>query len=597
MPNDRPAVADTSNYKAFFRDQETKVGALDQRRLSVAAVVAVALTGLLIFLQSPWLVWLWVTVLYGVTFYGFGRLHMALEVTKSALRDLRDLAEFLQNPRTRAEVESYVGSKISPDDSNVPEALAALLSGQVGGERVRAAANSAFSQPASELSVAQFLRTSLVLGGLFGTVLFFAVELGRPELLSGDLSTLLPGLRGALASTLTGILGSVTLGYVGSKIDQIVERSVWETESLIGGPFARSLAMVPEATDLESEVQLWHSLLSEVAQLRRETQESYAKLGNDVTAHVVALQALSKQLQEIPPLQVPPQLASLGDSVAVFKAGTEQLQATVGSLVNAVATVGLSVPTQTLETLRVIRDEAAGDRARVHQSFSIVEQRIASNESAISSVARTVVERAGQTDAALSVMRSLQEQQLSKIDQSLQVAEGTREVADSGLRQVAQVVNPLPDAVSRIADVTSRTADRAAGIARLLEEGLTPNGGPPVISIPKIDGATGSDGGSATLEELCSRIERVPGQLGQTTEQLAMQVEAIRQAGVTLQDRSDQLVDSLDQVAASQKAIVGLAPKLEAMQRWQERVVRAPLMRVLLLSFRRGGSEQPSHGA
>jgi hypothetical protein len=584
------AIVDTSNYRAFFRDQEARVSSLDQRRIAVAVVVVIALVILLIFLQSPWLVWTWVAILLGVTYHGFWRLRTALQVTQAALKDLRELSGFLNDSPARAEIEKYVVEKVGPDDSNVPEALAALFTGHVSGERVRTAANSAFSQPASELSVAQFLRTALVLGGLFGTVLFFAVELGRPGLLTGDLTTLLPGLRGALASTLTGILGSIALGYVGSKIDQIVERSVWETESLIGGPFARSLAVIADVPELESETQLWHALVSEVAQLRRETQESYAKLGNDVTAHVAALQELSKQLQEIPPLQVPPQLASLSDAIAVFKAGTDQLQTTVGSLVGAVATVGISVPMQTIETLRAIRDESHAGRAQVQHSLVGMQQTVAS-------VDHSLRQHAERTEGTLTEMRAVQAQQLSRTEAARQAAEGAQTIANNGLRHIADTVSALPDAVSRIDEVTSRTAERTIGISNLLEARLTANGERPASLAATKDGSNTPLDPTQKLAQLVATIEQVPKELKQTTQVLTDQIGSIREANAVLLERSDRVASSLDRVSTYQKSLVDLGPRLEAMQRWQDRVIRAPLMRLLMLSFRRSGTEQPSHGS
>jgi hypothetical protein len=539
---------DAQSYREFFETQKRRAAILSRNRLIIASGIAIVLLVILLILKSPWQVWILVALLYALAFYSLFRLQKALNVTEAALSDLEDAARMLGEspPPSRGKVIAFVRDKVDPnDDSDVPEALSAFCAGQQGSESVRAAANSAFSLPASELSVAQFFRTALVLGGLFGTVLFFALELGKSAILAGDIQTLLPGLQGALASTLTGILGSVAVGHMASAIDQVIERSIWETESLIGGPFARALQVAADDSTAVNEVQLWQQLIEEVRKLRQDTTESYAKVASDISGHSVALQTLSTQLAELPAVQVPPQLASLDDVVRRFRDGAELLNNSATTLVNAVGALGVYAPAKALQELDVIRQGVISLQGEVNRSLNEVRADVGSTRQVVTAAIEDIRERTAGLSPTLI---------------------GIEKKVDNVQYEVGGASNVLVS--------LKGAAERTEQSLYALHGKVETRGGP--LTIPLDPGSNGSD----------ASVQRI-----------AAALESMSETELTLADRTEVLAGKLDAMTEHHKALAILNRRMALILTWQERATRAPLMKLLTMPFSRNKLAERPDGA
>jgi len=555
-------------YITFFEEQRRQVAKLGRWRLMIAVAIAIILLAILSFLNSPVRVWVLAAVLYAVAFHGLHRLRRAMLVTSSALEDFEKVARRLNgDPRpNRQELVNWVKSQIKPDDSNVPEALASFADSQQSGEGVKVVANSAFAQPSSELSFAQFYRTALVLGGLFGTVLFFAIELGGPALLQGDLPSLLPGLRGALASTLAGILGSVSIGFLSSSIEQVLERATWEAESLIGGPFLQTLAVASSDREILNEAQLWQSLLGEVRQLREDTNVSYAKLAIDVGSHTIALQALSTQLTELPAVQVPPQLARLQDVVADFKAGVELLDRSASTLVNAVGAIGVYAPSKTLE-------EFAALKVSLQQVKNTAERNLAANATLMGNVSRDVsagVERTTRAVEEIGLMMGHHSVRLDAIDERASLIDTSLHSTQRGV-EAANVA--LGSVLAKVDDImTVRTAN---GVPRAQSGEGTPS--QTMYPLAKTD----SD--PSNLGEINNAISQVQSALKDQSGQLSNCTDAVKSLGGSVESRAKELSQQIESMSKYQESLNAISRRLVTVQAWHERAQRAPMMRLLTL--------------
>ena len=523
-------------FADFYRRQMKKAASLETLRLVLVVGVGAALLGLLGFLGSPLLVWAYVIVLYAATYYGARRLQRAINVFLAASKHLLELAQFLTDSRSRAELVHEVKKRIdSNDDSNVPEAIWSYCRGGDRSEGIRVVANSAFAHPVTELAVASFLRTALVLGGLFGTVLFFAIELGDHGVAGGDLTELLPGLRGALASTLTGILGSLVLGILASGIERMVDQAIWETESFVCGPVSQALASETADAGIRDETDLWTALRHEVAQLSRETTAAYGRLADDASAYAKALEAVSQQLTELPAVQVPPQIVELGEATGKFARGTELLDRTVTTLVNAVATIGLMVPTKVLDDLQELR---TGTARLIDDSTEL----------------RTI---GGTLSSVSSDIGRLHERIVTSAE-LIQATETLTAAIDAG-------TNTSVGAAERVADKVGELRDEVERIGRPAALAVAAN-----IADPN-----SRDGATETVRE-ADKSSGLAAELSRNLEHLNKEVGALQ--GI------------LTRVASR-------LTRLESVYTWHDRAARAPLMKLMLLplwpSKRKGVSIAP----
>jgi hypothetical protein len=618
---------DVADYVKFYQRHAERTEELNRQALIVVSVVAMVLFALVIVLASPWYVIGYVGAVYGFAFFGTYRLRRALVVTKAALDHFFKFAAFLREPRDRRAFQAFVAEHINPDDdSNVPESIWTLCAGHISGENIRAAANRAFAIPGSELAVAQYRRTALILAGLFGTVLFFAIELGGGQLLSGDLGVLLPGLRGALASTLTGILGSLTLGYIASGIDRTIEQAVWESEAFLGGPVATTLATTEGDKPIVNETELWAALRKEVAQLREETVLAYSKLADDANAYGKSLETVSQQIAQLPAVQVPPQLARLEDVVNRFAHGVEVLDKTASGLIEAVGTLGVFAPAKTLQELdhitslvRANGDRNAADVERVATAVASArddlnafrsDMRLASSESrdevrAVGRECHNLSEVVGSLGASVSVMEratiNTGDRLANLVDQLAPVPESLSTIGEA-FTTLSERLDRARDPVVRDAGaIEIRTSDDvrlANGSARSTEVDQRSN----LLSDKPVDLTIYEE-----LHELRVNVESVPTSLAQTNEQVTLTARRVQSLDESLSDpeyglRSavERLNTKVDRLAHQQSGLDDLMSRLSGMEkvlRWHERAARAPLMRLLLLPFRATRNGEAEHHA
>jgi hypothetical protein len=575
----------TNTYIGFFDDQIAKTAELQRQRIASSYSFVVILGTLLAFLESPPSVWIGVAILYTASYIGMRGVRAALNSTTSALKDLSELASFVKEARTREDVARWALAHVKADDSNVPEAVRDLCSIQGSASTTRVAANAAFTQPASQLSRTHFLRTALVLGGLFGTVFFFAVELGNDALLTGSLKTLLPGLKGALACTLTGILGSLSLGYFASEIDGLIERSIWETEAFLGGPIAAILQTTPEV-EAVNEVQLWSLLLNEVKKLRTDTTESYAKLATDAASYAVALQNVSSQLTELPAIQVPAQLANLQTVVQEFNGGVGVLDKAVTSLVNAVGAVGLFFPATTVERLDgLARQLEANQNATTSQIGSFAHSVEEGNRQAIaafsglSSTATTTLEKLGSLEVHVDTMHREEAEALRLL--ALGVNESNSSVA-AAASQLGNAAKQISSMDGRLEQMSKADGVRETQLASLL--GLAAN---TATEIANVGGALAgvvagmsapANGHSPTFVTPSDSGSQVSNAIAAMTgAQAAFKVEAARLDAATA---------DLQGVRGTMERLFASIEGFQSVTQWHVRASNAPLMKLLLFPFR-----------
>lgn len=560
-------------YESFFRDQVKRKERLDLQRNWSVGLVAVALLLLLGFLRSPWWVWVFVTGLYVLTVFGLYRAARALYLLEKAFDDLKKLVDCLKESPKLEEVRLKFGA-LPNDECNVPEAILSLTSGNRSGESIRSAANAAFVQPISKLALVHYLRSLLILGGLFGTVFFFAIELGRGGILQGNLSELLPGLRGALASTLTGILGSIALGLLVSETDQLVEESVWETEGLFGGPLSTALSKSTEDPKILNETMLWQSLVEQVRALRSDTVESYSRLANDVNAYALALREVSAQLNSLPQVQVPPQLARLQDVVSEFARGTEVLNSAAVTLVDAVGKVGLVVPTRMIESLAELRNDMASTRSEVRSNVTDLKMELLQSSA----------------ELAQSVTRSIATMELA--------IEGAKSQQLAVIGAEAERVHARLEIVG--VDVQAVKAELSASSKNAGSSVVTPSGLP--SSDENSNGLSSLRSDLAAVRTLVEELPaRIPEALGNidSASSLRIEFESIHGIESLVREQDSRLWVLATDLGEMKQSLARAASRLgrvEQMATWLERANRAPLMRLLTLPWRRVRSDGV-HGA
>jgi hypothetical protein len=566
------------SYLAFYDKQIATTAELQRRRMVATFVLAVALVGLLLYLGSPVPVWVAVVALFLIALYGSLAVKTALRLAKLAMSDLAELAKFATEPRSKQDVAAWATSRVSADDSNVPEAIRDLC--KIGADigNIRVSANAAFTQPSSQLSRIFFLRTALVLGGLFGTVLFFATALGGQEILGGNLAVLLPQLRGALASTLTGILGSVMLGYFGSEIDGLLERCTWETEAFLAGSIAPILDE-PSEIKIVNEVQLWTQLLAEVQRLRNDTASSYERLGNDVSAYAVGLQTVADKLSDLPAIQIPPQLSNLSDVVAEFHRGASILDDAVRTLVDAVGAVGLYFPSLTVKRLETLSEKADSYHGTHQNALSALHATIDRNTDSLSNT--TILTRSAVT--SLGEIRDSIDTVRQEVRSNAENSAKSSAASEAAQHAVGQLFFALKDVPTRV----NETVTAIDSLARRL------HGRDLSVSTGEIDLKTSS-------KKVDSPVA-IPPAVRDHSEMDAQAIEkgvvAIQQAEIDIRAHTQSLADALADLLEGTRLLTRINEtlgRLDNVFKWHERASRAPLMRFMLLPFR---SHQSGRGS
>ena len=535
-------------------------------------VVLVALIGLGILLRSGPMVWAILALLYGLGFWGVRRLRSAAQVVGVACEHLRDVAKRSQGDATRETLLALLEDQVRPDDdSHVPEALMGLAVHPSSGG-ARAASHAAFARPSAELATASFVRTALVLGGLFGTVLFFAVELAGDAAQAGDLKPVLDGLRGALASTLTGILGSLVIGLFLSRLDRIVDETIWETEAFLNGPFSKAIAR-GESESIKTEPELWEGLREAVADLAHKTGETYDSLAGEVAAYSAGLGALGDRMANLPALKFPPQLSKLDTTVERFARGVESLGASSEALIAAVGTLGLFAPAKTLDELRRIAEaselqykESASRLAEVARELGIATERIRDLTMAISQVPANLGERMDILEVATRQTASLVDEATSALRAGQQTALERMERLGEGQSQMGRLMQDIqvgfgesPELLSQSIAALQELQFIVSKSARELQ-GLSPKSSDEVQEMRR-----SNEGVNDRLKDLVQ----------QSTE-LIERMQNIELASQVVQEHLNRLQSVTEKLGG-----------LETVYAMCDRAERAPLLRLLLHSFGR----------
>lgn len=540
----------STNYAQFYSRQSRPVGELRALTLAIPALLLFILAGILTWLGSPLRVWLYIGVLWLVALWGFQRLRKALEVTSAAVQHLEQSATYLGNQPTRDDLIAFLRDKSSPDDlSNVPEALLSLSAGQVSGESIRVAANTSFAHPTSELNFAAYVRNAMVLGGLFGTVLFFAIELGGTGFAQGNVGELLPGLRGALASTLTGILGSLSLGLVATRIEHHLAQLVWETEAFVSGPVAAALATAPQKRSLHTEVDLWEALREEVARLADRAGEVYDRLGTDIHGHARSLEVLSQQLGDLPAVQVPPELARLGPAIDQFTHGTDVLAKTSTVLVEAVGALGVFAPAKLLDDVERLASVSEERDRTLGSGLMGLAARVQAMGQRVDDIHGRVgvPERLWESLAALDAATRRNGEQIAQLAAEVRSRQDAGAVTAAVQQAVASVQGLEGGLATLRADISSEV-DRLA------------------------HASSGLDGAAAGIRGAAAELSGITG--------------SVAKAAPELQKQAARLADTVDRAQRQETVLKQVETRLRPLDEvyaWHERARRAPLMRLLTL--------------
>lgn len=540
----------STNYAQFYTRQSGPLGELRGLTLAIPALLLLVLAGILTWLGSPLPVWGYIAVLWTVSWWGFQRLRKALAVTSAAVLHLEQTATYLASQPTRDDLLAFLRDKSSPDDlSNVPEALLSLSAGQVSGESIRVAANTSFAHPTSELNFAAYVRNAMVLGGLFGTVLFFAIELGGTGFQEGNVGELLPGLRGALASTLTGILGSLSLGFMASRIEHHLAQLVWETEAFASGPVAAALTTTPPKRSLHTEVDLWEALREEVARLADRAGEVYDRLGADIHGHARSLEVLSQQLGDLPAVQVPPELGRLGTAIDQFTHGTDVLAKTSTVLVEAVGALGVFAPARLLDDVERL---ASGSEER-DRTLGAGLVSLADRVKAMAGRVDEIHGRVGVPDRLWESLAALDAATRRNSEQIAALAAEVRSRQDAGA-----VTAAVQHAVASVQGLESGLATLRADISS---------------EVDRLGHASsGLDAAAAGIRGAAAELSGITG--------------TVAKAAPELQKQAARLADTVDRAQRQEKVLLQVEAKLRPLDEvyaWHERARRAPLMRLLTL--------------
>ncbi|WP_457652843.1 hypothetical protein [Rhodocaloribacter sp.] len=536
-------------------------------------------------------------------------------MTSDSAGHLQQIAQNLKDDPTREEFLTFVNSLRKPgDDSNVPEAVGGLAHGQLSSGSLRVAANTAFATPTSELRVAAFFRTGLILGGLFGTVLFFALELTGQGILTGQLEELLLGLRGALASTLTGILGSIFIGIVASTIGRRLEELTWETEAFLSSAVTNVLLTTPVKRPIESESDLWESLREEVAHLSQRVQEMFKRMADDAHAYAISLQDLSQRLENLPAVQVPEQLANLEQVVTDFRHGAEVLGKTVPPLVETVGALGVFAPAQMLDNLEHLDQKVTEHQQHTSETLDGLQQGVSSTNQQLEQLDQKVTEHQQHTSETLDGLQqgvsqtnhylenyeekfdnldrtteSLQNS-ADSISQQIEATEQTLDALGNQVEGVERAVTEASEQTSQelagLEDTTNQTLTISKHIGRYL--GLIPDEIPPdqqpllaemehlttIFTLTREDVQNALTRINTTVETLDTLSENLSGStevLGNTSETLRSETARLAVAARDLTDDQGLLNQLRNQLTALDQVIA-----------WHRRAARAPLMRLLL---------------
>jgi hypothetical protein len=536
---------------------------------------AVLLLVLLGFLQSNIGVWLYVALLTGLIWFGIVQISGAFRATWETTKHLDILSRLIDEEPERdaflAEVRKLVSNK---DLSNAPEALYGLRIGRISPERARVVATSAFSFPLRRIKGIGYIRTALVLLGLFGTVLFFALEL-RDNFLTGELEGLFSGLRGAMACTLTGITGSLLVGGLAAWLDGRLDGMLLDVEALVSGPVAAIIDSAPERRDLRSEADLWDAVLDQVTAHTTASTRILEKMGSDARVYARTLQEVEQRLTHLPQVEVPVQIAELGHVVAEFREGMVALHETVKILIPALHHLDGDVPARILERLDTITEGQQASGAAMAQSLDSLERRVIAASTSMGEARQEINglgDRLGKEVGAIGTYAT----QLTAAVSSMENARG--EVAKVAGKQTRQL-DRIEAAVAAGAAERTETLQVVEDAGRSMKETS--------IALTDVLGGLRIVGESLptsanTLSEAASHVAEA-----------AVRLDTV---GQDIGAAAERIGDPSSELGALRKMIDWRFRRLDPLVRWCQDARQAPLIRLLLglrWPSRRGAANTP----
>ncbi len=413
-PETSAAPSEATLYVRHFAEAHKKAEGWGHLTVVLALLLVAGIIALILLLGSHWLVKAYVAVLLVVALWGAYRLRKTLAVLEESLWHAGKFALKLKGQPSREEFLAAVQAEVTPNDqSNVPEAIQQLANGSVMGDTIHHAARYAFKAPMTELGFAGFVRAVLVLAGLFGTVLFFAVELSGDAFLGGaDLGSLMGGLRGALASTLTGLAGSVFISLVASNIARHVETSMSEFEAFLSALVVPLLAKRRARPNAKSEQDLWESLRLEVEHMTESTAGAFERMSNDAATHVEALDRVSRRLDALPQVQWPENFDALRHSLENFSHSAEVLSRVLPRLIDTAASLQVYAPAKLLHDVANLDATVRAQQEDLHRVSTSVGQFSAT----FSSKLNAVQSAADQVTAAATAVEAEQQNARQRLD-------------------------------------------------------------------------------------------------------------------------------------------------------------------------------------
>lgn len=536
------------DFGGRFRRQEDRIdGTLNTGKV-LAAVAGMVLLLLGVLLRPQPLVFLVVAVLVALFVRAFIQWRGVLGDASHLARDLDDLVRAVAEGR---EVEHLLASAPLQDERY--RGLALTVGAASPSRPDLALAAGGLLEPLdARLEEAASYRPILVLGGLFGTVLFFAFELGRPSLVAGAIAELLPGLQGALLSTLTGLLGSALLGYYVGRADR--ERSLLEADLLafVRGPLWARLETERTVTEGEDDATFWSLAAQELRRLREDTTSMYLSVANQVNGYAAALEQIQQRLSSLPAMKVPKELAHLSGVAQGFEQGMKAMNEGVRVLVAAVDIASTDLPERLVQRVAAIQEEQDLQRkslVSLDRTLAGLSERLRAIdlESVPPELARLSgeVRREGQKIEEIHGATRSQAGLVQRLEEQTRLLEESRTSLDDTRDQ-------LREATAEVGTST-RLLDDVAGTFQT-------SGG-------EIENA------ARRLAETHGSIEALSGAVDRSLGNLARQVDVVRSAQQEIQQTAAR-EDTLQRLDAK-------VSRLQSVVQWVERVHRAPLMRVL----------------
>lgn len=160
----------------------------------------------------------------------------------------------------------------------------------------------------------QFLRTALVLIGLFSTVLFFAMALTSADLERNDgLSKLMRELQSALTMTMAGVATSVVLGWRTSKLFGVQQNLKADIDEVTAKMLPRLLPRFEVGTREEPGPAL---ILEKLSHLVNEIEEWKNQTGIEIQNLTGVLATHREVLANLPAVSLPDSFTKLNDNLS-----------------------------------------------------------------------------------------------------------------------------------------------------------------------------------------------------------------------------------------------------------------------------------------